>query len=302
MPGSIWLPSELFNFFPYYNFKVITPKPAVVILNKTLENTTAEELNELSIEEFQMIMDSPPAHYVSTPSSIQLQYANNPNLNETERSIMVDRLIADDNEPDLVQKLLKLYNETDNVEVKNTTVQDLMLYNQRHIKIKSYINNEQPLLKQFFEELLDSKSLTPRMIDDGIRGFIDTHSNNEIMGSKDKINKLLSSLNPYSSVMLKYTLIYKSKELQRIYIKSIINELRKENNSDLDSYFFGPLLISYKNMGENLLEPESKQIIIDYLNEVHNKYSPQGIKKQPNDFHRTTTAPYYFELIKNMGI
>ena len=102
--------------------------------------------------------------------------------------------------------------------------------------------------------------------------------------------------------MLKYSLVHKSEELQPIYMKSIVNELRMANDSDLDSYLFGPLSIGYEGSGKNLLEPNSKQIIVEYLKEVQYKYTLKGIKASPDDFHRSTTAPYYIELVKNMGI
>lgn len=306
MPGSIWLPKELFNFFPYYNderLAVRVPQHASNSLsNKSLENVSAEDLNEMSFEEFQMIMDTPPDHYVTSPSTVQMQFAYNSNLNDIKRGIMIDRLIADDNEPDLVKKLLNLYNETGNIGVRNKIVQGLILYNQRHRNNKPFIKNDQPLLKAFFSELLDSKSLNPKMSDDVIRGFIDTHSSEEVMNNLGKIDKWLPATGHYSSIMLKYALIHKSKELQRIYIKSIVAELRAANNSDLDSYLFGPLSMGYQGTGKNLLEPESKQLVADYLKEVRYKYTPQGIKAAPEDKHRNTTAPYYFELIKNMGI
>ena len=38
------------------------------------------------------------------------------------------------------------------------------------------------------------------------------------------------------------------------------------------------------------------------INEVRYKYTSKGIKANPKDFYRGTTSPYYFELIKNMGI
>lgn len=306
MPGSVWLPRNLFNFFPHYNDERLTiespRQPSDILAGKSLENVTAEDLNEMPFEEFQMIMDTPPVHYVTSPSTVQMQFAYNSNLNDVKRGIMIDRLIADDNEPDLVKKLLNLYNETDDIEVKNKIVQALMLYNQRHRNVKSYINNDQSLLKIFFAELLHSKSLNSKMADDTIRGFIDTHSAEEIMVNRDKIDKWLPVTGHYSSIMLKYTLVHKSKNLQLIYIKSIVKELREANNSDLDSYLFGPLSMGYQGSGKNLLEPESKQVIVDYLKQVQHKYTPQGIKANPNDSHRTTTAPYYFELIKNMGI
>lgn len=65
------------------------------------------------------------------------------------------------------------------------------------------------------------------------------------MVNLEKINKWLPKVDHYSSIMLKYTLVYKSKALQAIYIKSIVNELRETNNSDLDSYYFELI----KNMG-----------------------------------------------------
>jgi len=306
MPGSVWLPTIMFNSFPYYNDeRLATEAPQQSpsnLSNKSLENVTAEDLNEMPFEEFQMIMDTPPAHYVTSPSTVQMQFAYNSNLNDVKRGIMIDRLIAEGTEPDLVKKLLNLYNETDNIEIKSKVVQGLMLYDQRHRNAKSYIHNEQPLLKAFFAELLDSKSLNSKMADDAIRGFIDTHSAEEIMVNRDKIDKWLPATGHYSSIMLKYTLVHKSNDLQLIYIKSIVNELREANNSDLDSYLFGPLSMGYQGSGKNLLKPESKQIVVDYLKQVQHKYTPQGIKANPNDSHRTTTAAYYFELIKNMGI
>lgn len=306
MPGHVWLPRNIFNFFPYFNdqrFSIeSSEQPSEILANKSLENVTAEDLNEMPFEEFQMIMDSPPAHYATSPSTVQMQFAYNSNLNDVKRGIMIDRLIADDNEPDLVKKLLNLYTETDNIEVKNKIVQGLMLYNQRHRNNKPFVKNDQPLLKVFFAELLDSKALNSKMADNTIRGFIDTHSSEEIMTNLDKIDKWLPTTGHYSSIMLKYTLVHKSKELQRIYIKSIIAELRKANNSDLDSYLFGPLSMGYQGTGKNLLEPESKQVVVDYLKEVRYKYTPQGIKAAPKDTHRSTTAPYYFELVKNMGL
>ncbi|MDP3270048.1 MAG: hypothetical protein Q8M40_13500 [Legionella sp.] len=249
-----------------------------------------------------MIMDTPPVHYVTSPSTVQMQFAYSSDLNDVKHGIMIDRLIADDNTPDLVKELLNLYKETNSIEVQNKIVQGLMLYNQRHRNDKSYINNDQPLLKSFFYELIDSKSLNQKMADDATRGFIDTHSSEEIMANKDKIDKWLPITGHYSSIMLKYALVHKSKDLQLIYIKSIINELRKANNSDLDSYLFGPLSMGYQGSGKNFLEPESKQMVADYLKEVRYKYTDQGIKSNPNDMHRRSTAPYYFELLKNMEI
>jgi hypothetical protein len=306
MPGRVWLPKNLFNYFPYANDEQVavpaSKHPRDSAISQSLENITAEALNAMPYEVFQMFMDAPPINYVTSPSSVQMQFAYDANLSDIKRGIMIDRLIADDLEQDLVKKLLALYAETNSVEVKNKIVQDLMLYDQRHKNMKQYINYEEALLKTFFAELLDSKFLNSSLADDAVRGFIDTHSPEEIIINRDKIDKWLLVIDNYASLMLKYTLAYQSKELQYIYIQSIVDELSQANNADLDSYFFGPLSIGYQNSGKNLLAPEPKQVVVDYLKKVHHKYTYQGIKRNSTDLHRITTAPYYFELVKNMGV
>lgn len=305
MPGHVWLPRNLFNYFPYFNDERMREEPSAplnVANARTLENVSAQELNLMPYDEFQMIMDIPPAHYVTSPSAVQMQLAANPELNDVKRGIMIDRLVSRSTEPGLLKKLLTIYTETDRVEIKSKIVENLMLYNQQHRNEKSYIDNDRAIIKDFFEKLLDDQSLTPHMADTGTRGYIDTHMADEITENVDKINESLKHVNHHSSVMLKYALIFKSKELQKIYIKSLVNELKKANDSDLDSYLFGPLSIAYQGMGKDLLEPESKQVVINYLKKIRSKYTPQGIKANPNDSHRSTTSPYYFELIKNMGI
>lgn len=305
MPGHVWLPRNMFNYFPYYNderLKIESSDFLTATSNRTLEDVSAQELNSMPYEEFQMIMDAPPAQYVASPSTIQMQLAANPEMNDLKRGIMIDRLASRATEPDLVKKLLKIYNETDHVEIKSKVVENLMLYNQQHRNEKSYIDNERPIVKDFFEKLLDDKSLTQHMVDTGLRGFIDTHTADEIANNLQRIDEGLKHVNHHSSVMLKYTLLFKSKELQKIYIKSLVDELKVANDSDLDSYLFGPLSMGYQGTGKNLLEPEAKQVVVDYLKEVGYKYTAQGIKANPADIHRSTTAPYYFELIKSMGI
>jgi len=304
MPGRVWLPKKLFNYFPYANnerfAEPVFNQPQETAMDQSLEHVTAETLNTMSHEAFQTLMDAPPINYVTSPSAVQIQFAHDSNLMDIKRGIMIDRLLADDIEPDLVKKLLKLYAETNRIAVKNKIVQALMLYDQRHSNIASYLDDEQPLLKAFFSELLDAKSLNASMADDVIRGVIDTHSPEEITIKRDKIDKWLLSVDHYASIMLKYTLVHQSKAFQSIYIQSIVDELGRANNADLDSYFFGPLSIGYQASGANLLEPQSKQVVIDYLKAVHHKYTAQGIENMGDDAHRITTAPYYFELVKRL--
>ena len=305
MPGRAWLPAILFNKFPYGNDERIAANtnPPLESYTKSLDDVTAEELNEMPIEEFQMIMNNPPAppaHYVEAPQSAQMRFAYDENLNDIKRGIMIDRLTSRGTEPDLTAKLIKLYRETKNTSVKEKIIAGLMIHYQHHLDLNKN-SEEQQLLKSFFSELLDEK-LTPKAADNTVRGFVDLHAPNEVMSNLPQIDKQLATVNHTSSIMLKYSLVHKSKELQPIYMKSIINELRMADDSDLDSYLFGPLSIGYQGTGKDLLEPEAKQVVVDYLKEVQYKYTSKGIKASPDDFHRSTTAPYYFELIKNMGV
>lgn len=304
MPGRIWLPRNLFNYFPYFNDERFSAtsleQPLDIRANNTLENTTAEELNNMPYEEFQMIMDTPPLHYVTSPSTVQVQFAYDSNLNDVKRGIMIDRLTSKGTEPDLVPKLIQLYHDANREAVKTKIISGLVFYNQNHLRKKPN-HRDNALLKNFFAQLINTE-LSQHSANWATTGFIEMHSSDEILQNLDKIDYQLVAAGHYASIMIKYSMLFKSKQLERIYIKSIVNELRKANNSDLDSYLFGPLSIGYQGTGKNLLDPESKQVIVDYLKEVRYKYIPQGIKAAPKDIHRNTTAPYYFELIKNMGI
>lgn len=305
MPGRVWLPKKVFNNFPFYNderFSSTTTKaPTDSRGLKSLASVTTQELNDMPYDEFHLTMNNAPDNYLSSESAIQMQLACDTNLSEVKRGIMIDRLISDDTENNLVTKLLALFRETKSTEVKNKIVEGLMLYNQRHRNVEPYIHNTQPELKSFFAELLNTETLTSKQVDDAVRGFIDTHTAEEATLNQANIDKWLQKTNHYSSVMLKYTLAHKSADLQEYYIKSIIEELREANNSDLDSYFFGPLSIGYTNSGSLFLEPGSRQAVIKYLKEVRHKYSKQPSVSLAEDIHKNTTAPYYFELIKSMG-
>ena len=306
MPGHVWLPRNLFNFFPYYNDERLVADPseplAIALTNQSLDDVSAENLNEMSLEEFQAIIDAPlkaPANYVA-PMSAYMRFAYDDGLSDVKRGAMIDKITSKVSDVDLVPKLLRLYDEAEHEEVKNKIVSGLMFHVQGDLREHpSPRDNE--LLRSFFHRLIGEK-LNQRCADWATMGFIDTHTTDETLQNLDKIDTQLAVATHPASITLKYKLVHKSKELQSIYIKSIVDELREANNSDLDSYFFGPLAIGYQGTGKNLLEPDSKQMVINYLNEVRHKYTSKGIKAKPEDFHRGTTAPYYFELIKSMDV
>lgn len=306
MPGHVWLPRNLFNFFPYYNDERLVAdhsEPlADTLTNKSLDDVSAENLNEMSQEEFQAVIDAPlkaPANYV-VPMSAYMRFAYDDGLSDVKRGAMIDKITSKVSDVDLVPKLLRLYGETEHEEVKNKIVSGLMFHVQGDLREHPSARDKE-LLRSFFHKLIGEK-LNQRCADWATMGFIDTHTADETLQNLDKIDAQLAVATHPASITLKYKLVHKSKELQSIYIKSIVDELREANNSDLDSYFFGPLAIGYQGTGKHLLEPDSKQMVINYLNEVRYKYTSKGIKANPDDFHRGTTAPYYFELIKSMGV
>ena len=309
MPGRVWMPRLLFDRFPYYNndergIKKSAHGNTLALSkseNKILQETTVQELNAMSPEEFDTIMSSQKtSHYiVPQTSSIEMRFACDEDLNESKRSIMIDRLTSRGDEQDLTPKLIKLYRETTSIPIKESIISGLMIHYQQHINL-SQKSEEQTLIKDFFAELLYEK-LTPKASDNAIRGFVDLHTADEIIDHTHQIDLKLSQVNHTASIMLKYSLLHKSKKLQPIYMESLIKELHDANNSDLDSYLFGPLSLAYKAVGKNLLESKSKEIVVNYLKEVRYKYVDlNSVKPNMSDPHRGMTAPYYFDLLKNM--
>lgn len=331
VPGHIITPSTVFNAFPYGNdekfFSMVdtTLNPDA----RTLENVTAEELNAMQQEEFQMIMDNaplnPPETYITAginrPSghenysekfskkdtqgkvplmSAYMRLAYDDKLNDFKRGIMIDRITMRGTEPDLVPKLLKLYNETDDDEVKYRIISGLMSYNQVNLR-----DNPNPrdkgLLSAFFFKLIN-ETLSPTSAADVALGFIQTHSIDQIERNLEKIDAQLKVSAHHSSITTKYLLVHTSEKLQTIYIKSILDELREANSTELDDYFFGPLTIGYNGSGKDLLLPENTKLIAEYLNEVRYKYVNKGIKESGRNkaTHQITSTDYH-ELLKAMG-
>jgi len=307
MPGLIWLPVVLFNTFPYNNDERPTSSAInsfAVTEKRSLNDVTAEELNDMTIEEFQTIMNNPsapPAHYVSVIQSAQMTFAYNEKLNDVKRGIMIDRLTSHGIEPDLTPKLIQLYHATTNTSIKEKIISGLMIHYQYHLNLNQH-TDEQQLIKQFFSERLYETALTPKATDNIIRSVVDLHSAQELMAHLPQIDKRLTMINHTSSVMLKYALVHKSKVLQPIYMQSIVSELRVANDADLDSYLFGPLSIAYQNKNKTVLEPTARQLVINYLKQVQHKYTAKGLQENPTDSHRHTTAPYYFALVKQMDV
>jgi hypothetical protein len=305
MPGHIWLPKILFDFFPVFNDERVIPdtsEPKTDALPiKSLDKVSSKELDEMPFEEFQNTIDAPanaPKNFITKMSDF-MRFAYDGSLSDIKRGILIDKITSKATDTDLVPKLLQLYEETDREEVKNKIVSGLMFHVQGELR-EHPNSSDYELLRNFFHRLIGEK-LNPKCADWATMGFIDTHTADEVSQNLDKIDAQLAVANHTASITLKYKLVHKSKELQPIYIQSIIKELREANDADLDSYFFGPLAIGYEGTGKNLLDRESKELVIEYLKEVKYKYTKEGIANS-DDLHRGSTAPSYYELIEKMGV
>lgn len=302
-PQRIWLPTILYHNFPYINDENILTPPENQLHTpnyRTLHDVTTDELNAMPFNEFSKIMEQ-KSFRLAPAISPEMHFAYDDKLNDKKRGVMIDHLL-DQHEPQVIENLVQLYNHTNRSRIKNKILEGLMLYNQQQNNIQSMMKNDKILLKKFFFKLLHSNLLDSKGTAAAVRGFIDSHSTKEIINNTQKINEKLAKLNHYASIMLKYSLLHKSLKLQNIYIQSIVDELSTANNADLDSYFFGPLSIGYANSGDKLLTPKAKQIVVNYLKDIHYKYSQEGLNTNQNCLHCRTTAPYYFALFKNMTI
>jgi hypothetical protein len=302
-PNGVWLPSVMFNAFPYANDERLSSKPVNFIYNQPV---VYKPIGQMSYNE-----------RIAVANKIQEDNARakiQENISKDLRDLTIDDLISMTEEEiqiilnapkidsNLMINLLKLYEKTDRKEIKKHIISGLMFYNQLQLR-KNPNEKNKILLKHFFSKLLYEKH-DPQSTDWITMGFIDSHTTEEIVKNLDKINDQLASMSHKSSIILKYSLVYQSKELEPIYIRSIIDELRKANNADLDDFFFGPLSIGYNGTGKDLLLPESRKMVIDYLKEVRHKYTPAGIKKNKlSHGEKLGMTPMDFEnLIKAMNI
>lgn len=212
MPGRIWLPVKAFQAFPYYNDERLIPEHTIGvkkdfdITDKNLDNVSDEELNDMSFEEFQMLMDAPPKPpeaYITTPMSAYMRFASSDILNDDRRGIMIDKLTSKGSEPDLVPKLLKLYNDTSHEEVKTKIVSGLVLYNEVHLR-KKLNPRDTELLRSFFSQLINEK-LSQHSANWATTGFVETHSSEEILQNLDKIDSQLLVAGHHPSIMIKYS-------------------------------------------------------------------------------------------------
>ncbi len=303
VPSGQFNPAILFNSFPYVNDGRFIPEHTQNIVdNRTLADLTAEEINSMEFERFEVILENPQNNAVQPKYVEEFRIAKDKRVKDIIRGGMLDLISITSNDVRAPIKMISMYDKHESEEVKMKIVQNVMIFDQRHNREEKYIKESLPKVREFFEHLMRDKTLSRNINDDALRGFIDTHSSDEIIASKELVDFKLAHLPAHEiSIMLKSALMFKSPELQRIYTGSVVTELREVSKSDLDSYLFGPLSLAYKAHPE-FLTKESENLVSDYLIEVQFKYSTKGIVSDKEDFTRSTTAPYHAALSQALGI
>jgi len=303
VPSGIFLPRDIFRAFPFQNDGRFLPDSQDKIEEtRTLADVTPDEINSMGIERLQMIVDNPQQHLVEAPYAQHLKTAKDKRVKDVIRGGLLDVIALTFSDSEIPLKMIEMYKASESEEVRVKIVQNVMVFNQSHGGEDKYKKDSLPKVRAFFERLLHDKKLAMKISDNALRGYIDTHTSEEIIANKELVDAKLANLETHEqSIMLKSALMFKSKDLQAIYTKSAVDELRHENKSDLDSYLFGPLSLAYKeHLG--FLSKDSENIVIDYLNEVQFKYTAMGILNDTEDFTRSTTAPYHAALSQALGV
>ncbi len=297
--GRLIVPSIVFSAFPYTNKLMDNKKTDSLESTKVLDDVTAEELNEMLFEEFEMIADIPMQHETPQHIAAEWRLANDTHLNDIKRGLFIDRLSIGGKDPDTVAKLLKLYNETDSDAIKSKVIQGVMSYYQNHLNIKEN-THDKFLIKSFYERLLNS-NLNMQEASQVARGYIDLSTDFEILTNINSINKLMDVMHNQASVGIKLMLVRRSPALEKIYVKSIVSQLRKANDPDLDAFALTPFAMAYKNVGKNVLSEESRQEIIGYLNDIKLKYVSKSTLTD-DDLRIRLASKAYHDLISYIGM
>jgi len=284
------LPVNVFNSFPYANNEIYsarpeTKPPALSNVDELFSSLSANKLNNMPYEEFVMVADIPLDQATPTHIATEWQFANNDDVTNIKRGIFIDRL-AMSNEPDIIPKFLKMYEETKIPEIKTKLIQGLMIYYQNHT---NEVNNSSDFetLKKFYSSNL-YKKLPETQRDMIVRGYIDFHTPEEILKNVNQINMQLNNVHPRLVLGLQLTLAHKSAELESIYIPSAIALLTKQNNTDLDDMFFGLTKMGYKT----LRNPQSISQIKSYLKLVSGKYLSVNIANDKDPYAASAKESY----------
>ena len=176
----------------------------------------------------------------------------------------MDRL-AKMEEPNTISRFLKIYNTTNEPEVKSKVIEGVeTVYQTRPETISQ---SEKQELKVFYVTQLQRK-LRDRDTDKIIRGYVDLHTTKDIESNLDAINSKLNGIEPTLKLGLQLQLSRRSKALESIYVPLIIKDLKEQQSSSLDDMFF-----TITSMSKDSFSPESVKQIKSYIDYRSAKYS-----------------------------
>jgi hypothetical protein len=291
--NRIILPTTIFNTFPFQNNGLLedenTIKPPLLLQSdKVFSDLSANELNAMPYEEFELIADIPMNLETPTHIESEWRYANDSHINDIKRGIFIDRLSMS-NEPNVIPNFIKMYDETKEPEIKRKLIIGTVIYYQNH-NDQVALSQDKELLRVFYKKLLNEQ-LAIDSSDMAMRGFIHFYSSKEIIENRKLIDKQFKGMDRRSLLSLKLELSHKSKELETIYFPSIIDMLKKNNSSDLNEMFFGLTKMGWRHLHNK----ESVDLIKNYVQFSSYKYENKALNDY-NDPYFNAAKQTYIEL------
>ena len=261
IPRSVWAS------FPYFNgdlFASDTKAPELTSIDKQFTEMDIEEINHMSFMDFAQFVDTPIVQTTPTHIAREWELVENENVKPILRGAFLDRL-AKMEEPNTISRFLKIYNTTNEPEVKSKVIEGVeTVYQTRPETISQ---SEKQELKVFYVTQLQRK-LRDRDTDKIIRGYVDLHTTKDIESNLDAINSKLNGIEPTLKLGLQLQLSRRSKALESIYVPLIIKDLKEQQSSSLDDMFF-----TIASMSKDSFSPESVKQIKSYIDYRSAKYS-----------------------------
>lgn len=303
-PAGVYTRLPSFNARPWLlpESQVVQPPLLDVHADKKLSDMTVEDVNETSIEELQMIVDAPPPDTVSTAvPQMELAFVLDPKVEPLKRYFFLDTITGSDNQPGIVDTLINLNHNDASEEMRGIAANRLMHYYETYVRGKAK-GEELSKIKQFFADFLNTGIYTEREADAAASVFIDAFSADEVIANLDRIDTALRGLTQKHAIQHRYSLMFKSPKIQARYMQAIVDQLVSANDSDLDSFLFGPLSIGLENSGKGLLLPETQDILRGFLRLRAERYADEHLLDDGKDFFRLTTAPLYKQVRDIIGM
>lgn len=263
------IPRVVFGFWPLQNanFKGEIKKNYTPLIKATWQTATIDEINSMPFEQFAEYYDIPIAQETTEHIAKQWELLKNPGLNNIKKGVFIDRL-ALIGEQETIEKFIKLYPGS-NKSVKNSLLQGMMIYYQRH-KTEN--------LKSFYEPLMATADSTNA--DKILRGYVDFSSDDEIIANKALINKIAKITEPHLLASILHNAVMRSKETEAAYLDDYLSLFKKQNNTDFDDMFFGYMKTGYRN----LKNPESVAAVRSIVQKKSSQYQSQKYISKPDNY------------------